>query len=92
MGTILQTLGTRKAENKFGIETKKLERTGEKTFVVHAEGGNHFEGTITNPNAVKFKDSGRVTFTSIGVCLKKCLNRDKQCSNCVRFSKLREVL
>ena len=90
MSILLKPNGSKKEQAKFGIDTKKIERTGDKTFVVHAEGGNHFEGEITNPNAVKFKDSGRVIFTSIGVCIRKCLNRDKECNNCVRFSKLIE--
>lgn len=26
-----------------------------------------------------------------GICLKKCLNRDKKCDQCLRFSELKEI-
>ena len=79
-----------KEQDKFGVDPKKFQRTGKDTFVVEASSGNYFEGKITDPSKVRFKDSGRITFTNVGVCLKKCLNRDKECSNCFRFSKLKE--
>ena len=93
MSVLLKPNGTgnQKETDRFGVNTRKMERTGENTFVVKADGGNYFEGKITNPNAVKFKDSGRIYITNVGVCLKKCLNRDKACSNCFRFSELKEV-
>ena len=25
---------------------------------------------------------------AVGVCFKKCINRDKKCDDCIRFSKL----
>jgi len=80
-----------KEQDNFGVDTKKLERMGKDTFVIHGSGGNHFECKITDPK-IKFKSSGRMTFTGIGICLKKCLSRDKECNSCVRFSKLREVI
>lgn len=91
MSVLIQPNGNKllKEQTKFGVDTKKMERTGKDTFVVHGSGGNHFEGKITNPK-IKFKESGRLTFTGIGICLKKCLNRDKECTKCVRFSKLKE--
>jgi hypothetical protein len=79
-----------KQQDKFGIEPKKFQRTGKDTFVVEASGGNYFEGKITNPDKVKLKDSGRIILTNIGICIRKCLNRDKECKNCFRFSKLVE--
>ena len=89
MSVLLQPNGVKKQnKDKAGVpDPKKLERTGDNTFVVHADGGNYFEGQITDPN-IKFKPSGKVTFTNVGVCLKKCLNRDVKCDMCHRFSEL----
>ena len=76
-----------KREKDSAINTRKMEMTGKNTFVVHADGGNHFEGKITNPDVVKFRGSGKLTFTS--VCIKKCFNRNKKCDTCYRFSELK---
>lgn len=35
------------------------------------------------------KRLGKPTVT-VGVCLKRCLNRDKKCDDCYRWSKLKE--
>jgi len=53
------------ARNRSGVpDPKKFERTGKDTFVVHADGGNYFEGKVENPN-VKLKDSGKLTFMMV---------------------------
>lgn len=78
-------------KDKLGVpDPKKFERTGKDTFVVHADGGNYFEGKITDSSKVRFKDSGRIMLTKVGICLKKCINRDKSCDSCFRFSELVE--
>jgi len=47
-------------KNRQGVpDPKKFERTGKDTFVVHADGGNYFEGKVTDPS-VQLKDSGRI--------------------------------
>ena len=76
-----------KAKDKKGVpDPKKLERTGDKSFVIKADGGNYFEGVVTDPG-VKFVPSKWGSATTIrGCCLKKCLNRDKKCITCFRFS------
>lgn len=59
-------LGT-KERDKAGVPgVKKLEMTGKNSFVVHADGGNHFEGVITDPSKVKLKGSGKIFFTNEG--------------------------
>jgi len=76
--------------NRNGVpDPKKFERTGKDTFVVHADGNNYFEGKINNPD-VKIKPSGRLVFEKVGICLKKCMNRDTKCGICYRFSELIE--
>ncbi len=88
----MERSGLDKSEkNREGVpDPKKFERTGEKTFRVHADGGNYFEGEVRNPS-VKMKPSGIMIFTNIGVCLRKCSNRDIKCPACVRFSEFIEV-
>ena len=43
----------------------------------------------------KFKDVAHSCFgnpfTVVGVCLKKCVNRDKLCNECYRFSEFMEI-
>lgn len=76
--------------NRSGVpDPKKFERTGKDTFVVHADGGNYFEGKVTNPN-VRIKDSGKLFFDKVGICLKQCENKNKRCSTCIRFNELKE--
>ena len=88
MSVIVKSDITKKHE-KFGLpEPKKFERTGKDTFVIHADGGNHFEGRITNPSKASIKSSGK--FLSFGICLRKCVNRDTQCELCYKFSKYEE--
>lgn len=83
--------------NRSGVpDPKKLEKTGDNTFVVHADGGNYFEGVIKDPSNVKMKDVnggglGRELFFEVGICLKNCCNKGIKCDNCVRFSELVEV-
>jgi hypothetical protein len=90
---LLQTDGVKKQKkDRDGVpDPKKFVRTGERSFVVEAEGGNRFEGEIKNPNAVQFKGSGRIILTNVGICLKHCSNRDKKCNSCFRFSELKEL-
>ena len=43
----------------------------------------------------KFKDVAHKCFgepfTIVGICLKKCANRDKLCISCYKFSELKEI-
>jgi hypothetical protein len=65
-------------KNRSGVpDPKKFERTGKDTFVVHADGGNYFEGKVENPN-VKLKDSGKIF-----VQLEGTPKDEHQCYDCV---------
>ena len=80
----------RSSKNRSGVpDPKRFERTGDKSFVVHGDGNNYFEGEVKDPK-VKLKSSGRIVFDRVGICLKKCLNRDMRCNVCYRFSELME--
>jgi hypothetical protein len=80
-----------KEKEKAGVpESKKFERTGKDTFVVHADGGNKFEGRITDPSKTQFKQTNRIVAFQVGVCIRTCLNRGEKCDSCYRFSELKE--
>lgn len=72
------SISKRKEADRFGIETKKMERMGKDTFVVHGSGGNHFECKITNPK-IKFAESGRLSFVMSDI--NKVTNPCQTCSN-----------
>lgn len=77
----------RTEKNREGVpDPKKFERTGKDSFVIHADKNNYFEGVVTDPKRVKIKDSGRIIMTNVGVCIRKCVNKDKKCNACWRFS------
>ena len=78
-------------KNRSGMPNpKKFERLGKNDFVIHADGGNHFEGKITDPSKVRLKPSNRLVAFTVGVCIRKCSNRDTKCSTCFRFSEFIE--
>jgi len=80
-------------KNRDGMPNpKKFERLSKDKFVVHADGGNHFEGVITDPKRVQMKPSNRLVAFQVGVCLKACVNRDKLCGSCFRFSEFRQLI
>ena len=92
MSILLKPNGSKTKSEKAGApEAKKIERTGENTFVVHADGGNKFEGTY-NPKTTKLPGSNKLVFSNIGICLKECLVRNIHCDSCYSFSNLREKL
>jgi len=79
-------------KNRDGMpDPKKFERLGKDKFVVHADGGNHFEGVITDPKKVQIKSSNRLVAFQVGVCIRSCLNKNKKCDGCFRFSELVEA-
>jgi len=43
----------------------------------------------------RFKDTAHKCFgnpfTKVGICLKKCSNKDIKCNECYRFSELKEI-
>ena len=81
----------KKEKNRAGVpDLKKFEKTSNDTFVVHADGGNTFEGKITDPSKAQFKESNRIVAFTVGVCIRKCLNRGPKCDSCYRFNELRE--
>jgi hypothetical protein len=81
----------KKAKDRSGMpDLKKLERTGKDTFVVHADGGNKFEGKITDPSKAQFKPTNRIVAFQVGICIRACLNRNEKCDSCYRFSELKE--
>ena len=89
MSILLKPDGTKKEkERALGVNPRKMERTGQDTFVVKADGGNYFEGKITDQSKVKFKSSGSIVF-SVGVCIRQCLNKGIKCDACCRFSELK---
>jgi len=62
---------------------KKLKMTSEDTFVIEADGGNRFEGRITDPKVQK----KTTLMVSAGICFKDCANRSvEMCDSCLRFS------
>lgn len=74
---LVKTGMKKEAKDKAGVPgVKKIEMTGKKSFVVHADGGNYFEGEITDPS-VKLKGSGKITFTNLG---NQCI--DNPCWDC----------
>jgi len=80
------------SKNRDGLPNpKKFERLGKDKFVVHADGGNYFEGVITDPSKVRIKPSNRIVAFSVGVCIRECANKEKLCNNCFRFSEFIQV-
>lgn len=40
---------------------------------------------------VATKVMGKFRFGSVNICLKQCLNRDKSCEKCYKFSEYKEI-
>ena len=93
---MLERTGLDKSEkNRAGMPNpKKFEKTGKNSFVVHADGGNYFEGVVTDP-AVKLKESGKIFVT-----LKTTKEEENPCYDCennhyhneVEYAKLQKGL
>jgi hypothetical protein len=87
-------------KNRVGVpDPKKFERTGKDTFVVHADGGNYFEGKVTDPK-VQLKDSGKIFLMpdNIGMsnpCM-ECSNNKyhggskELCDSCIKYKNFKQ--
>ena len=85
-GLLSKRTVTRNRDLKDVPQARKLERTGENTFVIHAEGGNRYEGTYDPKKSAPLKGFKSSAVSVNGVCLRDCKGRNLHCNMCFHFS------